>query len=301
MPFQSYPESTSVPESMLAGETESTQRHGAATHAPDAAEDSASPLPEQADSSTSDADGTEAGAASMRVRTDGRSAGFLDGTGIVPYYDRDGIVIICGRCEDVLPSIDPASVDLLLTDPPYGMDHDTDYTRFTKGADAKRSVHARVAGDDVDFDPTRLTFYRKSILFGANHFSDSLPAGSWLVWDKRSPGGSKNVMSDAEVAWCSHGRGVYIYAHAWDGFNRASERGTAYHPTQKPVSLMRWIVEKYSKPGDLVLDPYMGSGPVAQACHELGRRYIGIELVEDYCKVAVTRLRQQTLDLGGAA
>ena len=54
-------------------------------------------------------------------------------------------------------------------------------------------------------------------------------------------------------------------------------------------------------PVDLVLDPYMGSGPVAQACSDLGRRYIGIELVEEYCRVALSRLKQQTLDFGGAA
>ena len=216
------------------------------------------------------------------------------------YYDRDGIVIYHADCRDVLPSIDPADVDLLLTDPPYGMNHDTDYTRFTKGA-ARNSTHVRIANDAEPFDPTSLTFCNHAIIFGANHFSDCLPAGSWLVWDKRSPAGSKNVMSDGEVAWRSKGRGVYIYSHPWDGFNRASERGTAHHPTQKPAALMRWIIDRWTNPGDLVLDPYMGSGPVAQACHELGRRYIGIELVEDYCKVAVSRLAQQTLDLDGGA
>ena len=219
---------------------------------------------------------------------------------MTPYYDEGGITIYNARCEDVLPSIDPASVSLVLTDPPYGMAHDTDYTRFTGGV-AKNSTHHEVADDDKPFDPTRLTLYRHAIIFGANHFSDCLPAGSWIVWDKRSPGGSKNVMSDAEVAWRSKGRGVYIHSHSWDGFNRASERGTAYHPTQKPVALMRWIIDRWTEPGDLVLDPYMGSGPVGQACHELGRRYIGIELVEGYCNIAVGRLSQQAFDFGGAA
>jgi len=64
---------------------------------------------------------------------------------------------------------------------------------------------------------------------------------------------------------------------------------------------MRWIIDRWTEPGDLVLDPYMGSGPVAQACADLGRRYIGVELVEEYCAVAVKRLSQQTLDLTGGA
>ena len=213
-----------------------------------------------------------------------------------PYYDRDGIRIFHARCEDVLPHVDPASVGLLLTDPPYGIDHDTDYRRFTKGAVAG-NAHQRIDSDAEPFDPAPLLRFPRAILFGANCFSDKLPTGSWIVWDKRSPGGGKNVMSDAEVAWFSHGHGVYIHSHAWDGFNRASERGAAYHPTQKPVALMRWIIERWTEPGDLVLDPYMGSGPIAQACYELGRRYIGCEVVEDYCATAVKRLSQQVLPL----
>jgi len=132
----------------------------------------------------------------------------------------------------------------------------------------------------------------KVILFGANNFSDRLPKGSWIVWDKRTVNGSKNVMSDGEVAWYSKGHGVYIHQHTWDGFNRASERRTAFHPTQKPVKLMEWIINRWTKPGELVFDPYMGSGPVAIACQNLGRRYIGVEIEEKYCEIAVNRLRE---------
>lgn len=215
-----------------------------------------------------------------------------------PYYEQDGIVIYHADCRDILPLIEPGSIDLVLTDPPYGVDFDTDFTRFTGGVSASFSTHAKVHDDDVDFDPALITnTFARAILFGANVFSDRLPTGSWIVWDKRSPGGSKNVMSDGEVAWKSWGHGVYIYAHTWDGFNRASERGTAHHPTQKPVSLMRWIVNKWSKHGDLILDPYMGSGPIAKACADTGRRYIGIELEERYCEIAAKRLQQSVLPM----
>jgi DNA modification methylase len=60
---------------------------------------------------------------------------------------------------------------------------------------------------------------------------------------------------------------------------------------------MRWILEKWSKPGDLILDPYMGSGPIARACADLGRRYIGIEIEERYCEIAARRLQQAVLPL----
>ena len=212
-----------------------------------------------------------------------------------PYYSRDGITIYHSRCEDVIPFVRP---DLVIADPPYGIAFDTDFTRFTGGVSASFGTHAPVANDDEPFDPSPiLGIGVNAILFGANAYSDRLPCGTWLVWDKRSTNGSKNVMSDGEVAWLNKGHGVYIFNHTWDGFNRASERGTAHHPTQKPVALMRWLVERFSKPGDLIFDPYMGSGPIAAACHQLGRRYIGVELVETYCATAVKRLQQSVMRL----
>jgi hypothetical protein len=104
---------------------------------------------------------------------------------------------------------------------------------------------AAVAGDAEAFDPDPLLkIGGQQMLFGANRYSDRLPCGTWLIWDKRTPTGSKGVMSDAEVAWWSKGRGVYLYTHTWDGFNRASERFTPLHPTQKPVALMRWCLQR---------------------------------------------------------
>ena len=216
-----------------------------------------------------------------------------------PYYADDLVTIYNARCEDVLPGIDPATVDLLLTDPPYGMALNADYASRTGGKRADlRKLHANVEGDDKPFDPAPLLAYRRSVLFGANWYADRLPpSGSWLVWNRRS----HSHAADAELAWTNLGGTVRMFTHAWDGFARSSENSYHVHPTQKPTALMRWIVDRWTEPGDLVLDPYMGSGPVAQACHELGRRYIGIELVEDYCRIAVSRLSQQTFDFGGVA
>ena len=210
---------------------------------------------------------------------------------MTPYYTDDLVTIYNADCRDVLPSIDPATVDLLLTDPPYGMHLDTDNT--SRGGRAYDRVH----GDDEPFDPAPLLRYGRCVLWGANYYASRLPdSGVWLAWDKRE-GVLENTNADFEVAWTNLPGPSRLYAHRWAGFLRASERGVVLHPTQKPVALMRWIVDRWTEPGDLVLDPYMGSGPVAQACHELRRRYIGVELVEEYCRVAVSRLRQQTLDL----
>ena len=215
---------------------------------------------------------------------------------MTPYYDRDGITIWHADCRDVLPSIDPASVDLQHTDPPYGIN-------LTYGGIGETTkVNVQVAGDDAPFDPEPLLAFPRVVMFGANHYAHRLPhTFGWLVWDKVCNNGVGSVLSDGELAWTNVSDRLRIFRHMWNGAYRQTERGYSVHPTQKPVALMRWIIDRWTKPGDLVLDPYMGSGPVAQACHELGRRYIGIELVEDYCKVAVIRLAQQTLDLDGGA
>jgi DNA modification methylase len=82
------------------------------------------------------------------------------------------------------------------------------------------------------------------------------------------------------------------------GMLKASERDDKrVHPTQKPVALFHRIITEHTQPGDLILDPYMGSGPVARAAADLGRRYIGIEIEERYCEIAARRLEQSVLPL----
>jgi DNA modification methylase len=222
---------------------------------------------------------------------------------MTPYYDNAGITIFNTDCRTLVLPEKPA---LVLTDPPYGDDHNTDYsTQFSggtlrrDGSEKPRYRHAAIEGDKEDFDPSHLlALSTETILWGMNRYSNKLPTGSLLVWDKRTPFGNKGVMSDAEVAWWSRGRGVYIFAHTWDGFNRASERQTNYHPTQKPVALMRWcLVRAKLAPGALVYDPYMGSGPIAKACKQLGYRYIGCELVENYCETTALGLQQEVMEL----
>jgi len=217
-----------------------------------------------------------------------------------PYFDRDGITIYHADCADILPEIDPATVGLLLTDPPYGIAHNTDYTRF-----ASKHAYVPVAGDNQPFDPAPLFRFPRLALFGADRYYHRLPpGGSWVIWIKRTlehlATADDIPLSSAEALWHNlSGRPIDLFPWYWHGAYRQGEMGSHLHPTQKPVALMRWLIEKWTKPGDLVLDPYMGSGPIAQACLELGRRYIGIEIDEDYCRVTVEhRLGQATLPYG---
>lgn len=216
----------------------------------------------------------------------------------VPYYAADGITIYNARCEDVLPSIEPASVALVLTDPPYGMDYKPSRC---KAGERMWDREVRVEGDGEPFDPAHLLHFPRLVLFGANWYADRLPtSGGWVVWDK-TPGGVREgfYYSHCELAWTNLAGRILKFSMEWQGNSRNGE--PFLHPTQKPVALMRWLLTEYTQEGDLVLDPYMGSGPVAQACLELNRRYIGCEVSAEYCTAAVTRLSQQFFDLGGVA
>jgi DNA modification methylase len=221
-----------------------------------------------------------------------------------PYYERDGITIYHADCRDVLPTLAAGSVDLVLTDPPYGISERTDRKARKRTALAGCNDFPPVYGDDDVYDPTPVLTFPRLVLFGANHFADRLPPSpSWIVWDKRAGLTSKrgdafNDNGDAEMAWTNLGGPVRVISHLWMGMLKASERDDKrVHPTQKPVALFHRIITEHTQPGDLILDPYMGSGPVARAAADLGRRYIGIEIEDRYCEIAARRLEQSVLPL----
>ena len=215
------------------------------------------------------------------------------------YYSHAGITIYHGDCREVLPSIDPCDVDLLLTDPPYGIGYKLAAKVVGKG---NRRVlmggKPPVYGDDEPFDPSHLMRFGRCVLFGANYYSDKLPAsGGWIVWDKTGGGrGPDNSFADVELAWTNVSKTPTIKHHLWKGLVRDSEAGErVQHPTQKPIALMAWIIAGHTDVGDLILDPYTGSGPVLRAAKDLGRRAIGIEIEERYCEIAAKRLSQEVM------
>jgi DNA modification methylase len=213
-----------------------------------------------------------------------------------PYYEDSLITIYHGDSREILPAIKTGAApceELLLCDPPYGVDFDTKNTR--RGI-RKLTSHAsrdwpRVEGDDKPFDPAFLLGYRNAILWGANHYASRLPDSHfWLCWDRKDGKGAGTV-TDVELAWVSGTKlkSTRMLRHAWAGVVRASEVGETFlHPTQKPVALMRWCIGWFPKTR-VVVDPFTGSGPVLVAAKQLGLRAIGIELSEAYCETAAKR------------
>jgi DNA modification methylase len=204
-----------------------------------------------------------------------------------PFYQRDGITIYCGDSLELVDEL-RGGADLLLSDPPYGIGFDTDYTRFVNARSVcPGKTYPPVHGDGVAFDPSPWLDFPKVALFGANCFFNRLPAGRLIVWDKRFASG-KAFRADAEIAWMKGGYGIYIYAETAQGFVR---KEPAQHPTQKPVGLMRFCIEK-ARPKKGILDPYMGSGSTLVAAHQLGIPAVGIEIEARYCEIAAQRLEQ---------
>jgi DNA modification methylase len=133
------------------------------------------------------------------------------------------------------------------------------------------------------------------IIFGGNYYADLLPVGKhWLVWDKLN---TMPTFGDCELAWTNIKRqSVKKITREYNGL--IGKEGDRFHPTQKPLNLFKNIVAIYSKPGAIVGDFCLGSGTTAVAAKELGRKFIGIEVSEEYCAIAVKRLRQGVLDFG---
>lgn len=195
-----------------------------------------------------------------------------------------------GDCMDILPTL--GKVDAVITDPPYGMNWNTDSTRFSGGG-SPGIDRPRIHGDDAPFDPSPwLSFAPRVVLWGANHYAQRLPVGKTLIWLKQQPVSFGAFLSDAEIGWANGGNGVWAYFRPRSIATAVSEGlGNVAHPTQKPISLMGWCIEQAGDPKS-ILDPFMGSGTTGVAAVQMGRKFIGIERETKYFDIACKRIEQ---------
>lgn len=240
-----------------------------------------------------------------------------------PYYDHDGITIYHGDCRDVLPGLVPESVTLLWTDPPYGHgNHDGD---FNSRLNAHRGIeNAPIANDspesmrEVVDSALRLAVPllradccccccggggpRPTFAWVADRLDrDGLQFFHSVIWDKRNPGLGWRFRRQHEMVMVAHRAGGKL---AWADDSVAVRNVQSLmpprnrtHPNEKPLDLVKGFIGWTTAPGDLVLDPFMGSGTTLRAAKDLGRRAIGIELEERYCEIAARRLEQEVLAL----
>ena len=174
--------------------------------------------------------------------------------------------------------------DLAIVDPPYGinagkMTMGSGKHNFKKGKDWDNSV------PNKEYFQELFRVSKNQVIWGGNYFN--LPLNNnWLIWDKLNPNLS---FSEAELAWCSINKNIRI-------FKRLSTLpdydGKKQHPTQKPIKLYEWVLMKYAKENDKILDTHLGSGSIAIACHNLGFDLTACELDKDYYNSAIKRIEQ---------
>ena len=245
-----------------------------------------------------------------------------------PYFEKNGIVIYHGDCLEVIPSLPPESVDLLWTDPPYGhANGEKDLAASRIGVKGGRKARLATIQNDRHEDWEKLipAFLKAAqpvlksdcccccccCCGGGGPSPSFAKTALWLdewysffhavVWDKSARGNGLGwrYRRNYEFVMVAHKKGGKL---AWaddkvavPNIIRTMPDDNTLHPTTKPVDLVAHFIQWHTKPGDMVLDPFMGSGTTLRAAMDLGRRAIGIEVEEKYCEIAAGRLAQENL------
>ena len=226
--------------------------------------------------------------------------------------------LLCGdstKREDVERVMAGEKAGAVLTDPPYGIDLDTDYSKITGPKNSiairqgKRRVIAnnyeKVAGDIDPFDASLLVEIfgntKEQFWFGGNYYrrtlSDNDMDGSWLVWDKRpaaltvgKEGIDDVIGSGFELVWSKNKHQQRLLRYQWSGFTARNPEFERMHPTEKPLPLLGEIIERWTESDCTIVDPFAGSGTTMIACQNLNRKCRAIEISPNYCAVILERM-----------
>lgn len=211
-----------------------------------------------------------------------------------PYYEESGITIYHGDCREVLPHL--PKVDLVLTDPPYGVAFDGKATKHTT-----KRPGGYTTEDDGDIGPVavrlalELCASRAIVFPGIRRlFAYAEPSDVGCVYCPSGAGiGRWGFCCFHPVLYYGVRPSSQLWPASMQSFATSERNG---HPCPKPLPWIVWAMKLGSvAEGDLVLDPFLGSGTTLVAAKQLGRRAIGIEIEERYCEIAVNRLRQEML------
>ena len=225
--------------------------------------------------------------------------------------------LMCGDSTDkatVERLMNGKKADMILSDPPYGMCLDTDFSgavgslgSLGRKGGTRGNKYDKVIGDNEDFKPELIsTFFdnfgncKEVFLFGADYFAELLPNkndGSWLVWDKRKESQADAIGSEFELIWSKNKHKRRMLRHDWFGFLsslNAKDAQHRVHPTQKPVTLLADIINQWGDGCDVIVDLYGGSGSTLIACEQLNRKCYCMELDPKYCDVIIKRYENLT-------
>jgi site-specific DNA-methyltransferase (adenine-specific) len=234
--------------------------------------------------------------------------------------------VMCGDSTDkasVEKLMDGKKADMVFTDPPYGMNLETDYSKrdgkgttlmgmksmqakgtYNAFSKLQRGKYTAVIGDNEQYDPTHIFrdfgYCKEILLWGADYYAEYLPdknEGSWIVWDKRA--GIEHVkftLSEFELCWSKQKHARTIARFQWFGVMGLSKEDTKkrIHPTQKPVTLLSWFLTNFSGEEHLIIDLFLGSGSTLIAAEKTGRICYGMELDPKYVDVILKRWEDYT-------
>ena len=190
--------------------------------------------------------------------------------------------------------------DLAIVDPPYGIGEDG-AKNHSRGKATRPTMYTSKNWDNSipnkEYFDELIRVSKNQIIWGSNHFISRIPYDSscWIVWDKDNTGD----FADCELAWTSLNTAVRKFKFRWNGMLQQDMKNkeTRIHPTQKPVALYKWILSKYAKQGDKILDTHLGSGSIAIACHDLEYDLTACELDKEYYDAAMKRINNHKKQL----
>jgi DNA modification methylase len=197
--------------------------------------------------------------------------------------------LILGDCREALPTL--GRFDAVVTDPPYGIGEAAG-KNVSRGLLAAPKDYGDESWDDEPIDAALLREVRAagrwSVIFGGNYY-DCPPASCWLVWDKLN---GDSDFADCELAWTNLPKAVRRIRYLWNGCMRANGETRGDHPTQKPIGVMRWVLQQLPAGTKTILDPFMGSGTTGVATVLQGLTFTGVEREERYFDAACRRVEE---------
>ena len=210
-------------------------------------------------------------------------------------------------CMEAMKKMPDNAFDLAIVDPVYGdvtkggyMTHNNGQ-RVGTGKANQKGYHNGLwnqgkTGDEYFSELLRVS--RNQIVWGGQYFTDDLPESQcWIVWDKLHPDGVS--FADCELAWTSFNQAARVFRFRWNGMiqQNMKNKEERIHPTQKPVALYKWLLQKYAEPGMKILDTHLGSGSSRIAAYDLGFDFVGYEIDKQYFDDQEKRFKEHTNQL----
>ena len=209
-----------------------------------------------------------------------------------PYYETELGKLYHGDCLEIIPMLEP--VDLVLTDPPYGIG--LEYGVYVDTEENWFNLMEKVIPLIIGL--SKMTILPSCKIKRLEWIYTNFPPDWLICWYKGSPGHAAFIGFNDWEPHLVYGRTKnQLYMHDYFQTKPSPKKGTVGHPCPKPIEWANWLIDKATDKNNTILDPFLGSGTTAIACERLNRRWIGIEIEEKYCEIAAKRIEQERKQL----